>query len=148
MDNRDCLAHYPFVVVRIACRVCARRGSYVPADHLAQFVVALAREHLDLSEIVASYKSGLGQPPFDPRMMTALTPHFSDNSTSCRADRPSDPTPNDTQPVRELVQRIVLSMLRPEFDALAAACEARRAHKSIVSKLLEFEAELVCGLRG
>jgi Transposase domain (DUF772) len=41
-------------------------------DHLAQFVVALAREHLDLSEIVASYKSGLGQPPFDPRMMTAL----------------------------------------------------------------------------
>jgi hypothetical protein len=34
---------------------------YVPADHLAQFVVALAREHLDLSEI-ASYKSGLGQP--------------------------------------------------------------------------------------
>ena len=44
----------------------------MPADHLAQFVVALAREHLDLSEIVASYKSGLGQPPFDPRMMTAL----------------------------------------------------------------------------
>jgi hypothetical protein len=36
---------------------------YVPADHLAQFVVALAREHLDLSKIVASYKSGLGQPP-------------------------------------------------------------------------------------
>jgi len=35
---------------------------YVPADHLAQFVVALAREHLDLSEIVASYKSGLDQP--------------------------------------------------------------------------------------
>ena len=45
---------------------------YVPADHLAQFVVGLAREHLDLSEIVASYKGGLGQPPFDPRMMTAL----------------------------------------------------------------------------
>ena len=44
----------------------------MPADHLALFVVALAREHLDLSEIVASYKSGLGQPPFDPRMMTAL----------------------------------------------------------------------------
>jgi hypothetical protein len=28
MDNRNCLAHYPFVVVRIACRVCSRRGSY------------------------------------------------------------------------------------------------------------------------
>ena len=45
---------------------------YVPADHRAQFVVVLAREHLDLSEIVATYKNGLGQPPFDPRMMTAL----------------------------------------------------------------------------
>ena len=33
---------------------------YVPADPLAQFVVALAREHLDLAEIVArSCKAGL-----------------------------------------------------------------------------------------
>jgi hypothetical protein len=24
MDNRDCLAHYPFVEVRIRCQVCAR----------------------------------------------------------------------------------------------------------------------------
>ena len=30
---------------------------YVPANHLAQFVVALAREHLDQSEIVASYRN-------------------------------------------------------------------------------------------
>jgi hypothetical protein len=28
IDDGDCLAHYPFVVVRIACRVCSRRGSY------------------------------------------------------------------------------------------------------------------------
>ena len=28
MDDRDCLALYPFVVVRIACRVCSRRGAY------------------------------------------------------------------------------------------------------------------------
>jgi hypothetical protein len=39
----------------------------VRADYLAQFVVALAREHLDLSEIVASYKSGLLNPAFRPR---------------------------------------------------------------------------------
>ena len=26
VDDRDCLAFYPFVVVRIACRVCSRRG--------------------------------------------------------------------------------------------------------------------------
>jgi hypothetical protein len=37
MDNRDCLAHYPFVVVRIACRVCARRGSYRLARLAAKF---------------------------------------------------------------------------------------------------------------
>ena len=34
MDNRDCLAHYPFVVVRIACRVCSRRGPIVSLDWL------------------------------------------------------------------------------------------------------------------
>ena len=45
---------------------------YVPAEHLARFVVALTVESLDLSEITASYKGKLGQPPFDPRMMTAL----------------------------------------------------------------------------
>jgi hypothetical protein len=34
MDDRDCLAHYPFVVVRIAC---ARRGSYRLARLAAKF---------------------------------------------------------------------------------------------------------------
>jgi hypothetical protein len=37
MDDRDCLAHYPFVVVRIASRVCARRGSYRLARLAAKF---------------------------------------------------------------------------------------------------------------
>jgi hypothetical protein len=36
MDNRDCLAHCPFVV-RIACRVCSRRGSYRLARLAAKF---------------------------------------------------------------------------------------------------------------
>ena len=47
-------------------------ADYVPADHLAQFVVALARELLELSEVIGSYKSDLGQPPFTRRMMVAL----------------------------------------------------------------------------
>ena len=34
--------------------------------------MALVTESLDLSAIGASYTSGLGQPAFDPRMMTAL----------------------------------------------------------------------------
>jgi hypothetical protein len=28
MDDRERLAFYPFVVVRIACRVCSRNGAY------------------------------------------------------------------------------------------------------------------------
>ena len=37
MDDRDCLAFYPFVVVRIACRVCSRTGSYRLARLAAKF---------------------------------------------------------------------------------------------------------------
>jgi transposase len=45
---------------------------FVPKHHLSRFIVALVRENLDLSAITASCRSGLGQPPFDPWMMTAL----------------------------------------------------------------------------
>lgn len=48
---------------------------YVPAGHLSRFIVALVCEDLDLKQISSSYTSGLGQPPFDPRMMTALLLH-------------------------------------------------------------------------
>lgn len=48
---------------------------YVPADHLSRLIVSLVRESLDLSAIVGGYPSGLGQPPFDPRLMTALLLH-------------------------------------------------------------------------
>ena len=48
---------------------------YVPEDHLSRLIVALVREELDLSAIAGSYTSGLGQPPFDPRLMTALLLH-------------------------------------------------------------------------
>ena len=48
---------------------------YVPRDHVAWFVVRLVRESLDLREIEGSYRSDVGQPPFDPRLMTALMLH-------------------------------------------------------------------------
>lgn len=48
---------------------------YVPGDHLSRLIVSLVRESLDLSAIIGSYSSGLGQPPFDPRLMTALLLH-------------------------------------------------------------------------
>ena len=48
---------------------------YVAKDHLSRLIVSVVRESLDLSEIAGSYASGLGQPPFDPQMMTALLLH-------------------------------------------------------------------------
>jgi transposase len=48
---------------------------YVAKDHLSRLILSLVRESLDLSAISGSYRSGLGQPPFDPRMMTALLLH-------------------------------------------------------------------------
>lgn len=49
--------------------------AYVAEDHLSRLIVSVVRESLDLSEIAGSYTSGLGQPPFDPQMMTALLLH-------------------------------------------------------------------------
>lgn len=48
---------------------------YVSSDHLSRFVVRLVRESLDLREIEGSYRSEVGQPPFDPRLMTAVLLH-------------------------------------------------------------------------
>src|ERR1700676_1296859 len=48
---------------------------FVPKGHVSLFFVELGRESLDLKEITGSYVSGLGQPPFDPRMMVALLLH-------------------------------------------------------------------------
>jgi transposase len=45
---------------------------FVPAGHLARFVVALVTEELDLSAILASYRGEKGQPPYHPAMMVAL----------------------------------------------------------------------------
>lgn len=50
-------------------------ADYVAKEHLSRLIVGLVRESLDLSGIASSYASGLGQPPFDPRMMTALLLH-------------------------------------------------------------------------
>ncbi|MCX7360818.1 MAG: IS1182 family transposase [Alphaproteobacteria bacterium] len=48
---------------------------YVPNDHMSRLIVSLVRESLDLGVIVGSYRSEVGQPPFDPRLMTALLLH-------------------------------------------------------------------------
>ena len=40
-------------------------GDFVAEDHLARFVLAVVREHLDLAAITGTYGSERGQPPFD-----------------------------------------------------------------------------------
>src|ERR1700747_833855 len=48
---------------------------YVPKAPLSRLLVGLVREELALSAISGSYRSALGQPPFAPRMMTAVLLH-------------------------------------------------------------------------
>ena len=47
----------------------------VAKDHMSRLIVSLVRESLDLSEIMSRYRTDVGQPPFDPRQMTALLLH-------------------------------------------------------------------------
>src|ERR1700681_1399665 len=60
---------------------------FVPKGHVSRFIVELVRESLDLKEITGSYVSGLGQPPFDPRMMVALLLHGYASGLYSAADR-------------------------------------------------------------
>ena len=47
----------------------------MPKDHVSRFIVGLVRESLDLKAIMCSYVSGLGQPPFDPRITVSPLLH-------------------------------------------------------------------------
>ncbi|MGH7030692.1 MAG: transposase [Stellaceae bacterium] len=49
---------------------------------MARFVVGLVVGHLDLREIMGRCGSERGQPPFDPAMMTALSPYAYCNGVS------------------------------------------------------------------
>ena len=102
-----------------------RVQDYVPQDHLSRLIVALVREELDLSAIIGSYGSVLGQPPFDPRMMTALLLHgYASGIYSSR------------RIVRAAVERADFLMIvagdPPDFRTLS---EFRRRHLPALSDL-------------
>jgi hypothetical protein len=64
MDDRDHLAFYPFVVVRIACRVCSRSGSYRLARLAAKFGPEITLRDLTTGSPMIAYgaqKLGRGQ---------------------------------------------------------------------------------------
>jgi transposase len=47
-------------------------ADFVAESHLARFVLSVVRDEVDLGKITGTYGSALGQPPFNPIMMTAL----------------------------------------------------------------------------
>jgi hypothetical protein len=71
MDNQDCLA-YPFVVVRIACRVCARRGSYRLARLAAKF-----GPEVSLRDLTDRHNASRGA-------VTAITARAAKRAAACR----------------------------------------------------------------
>ena len=102
-----------------------RVQDYVAEDHLSRLIVALVREALDLSAISGSYRSGLGQPPFDPRLMTALLLHgYASGIYSSR------------RIARAAVERADFMMIvagdPPDFRAIS---EFRRRHLSALAAL-------------
>ena len=98
---------------------------YVPKDHLSRLIVALVRESLDLSALIGSYRSWLGQPPFDPRLMTALLLHgYASGIYSSR------------RIARATAERADFMMIvagdRPDFRTIS---EFRRRHLSALAAL-------------
>lgn len=107
---------------------------YVAADHLSRLIVALVREGLDLSAITARYKSPLGQPPFDPRMMTALLLHaYASGIYSSR------------RIARGAIERADLMMIvagdPPDFRTVA---DFRRRHLAALAGLFVQVLQLAC----
>jgi hypothetical protein len=60
---------------------------YVAEDHLSRLIGPVVKESLELSEIAGSYTSGLGQPPFDPRIMTGSFAFLRQRPLFVAADR-------------------------------------------------------------
>ena len=99
---------------------------FVPKDHVSRFIVGLVRESLDLKAIMGSYVSGLGQPPFDPRMMVSLLLHgyasglYSSRRIAracCVADARSQPSAvaNDGRPGRLVAMPAQIASARPRL---------------------------------
>src|SRR6516164_9300684 len=47
-----------------------KTADFVAESHLARFVLSVVRDEVDLCKITCTYGSELGQPPFNPIMMT------------------------------------------------------------------------------
>ena len=91
---------------------------WLPEGHLAHFILDTV-EQLDLSKIYASYQGdGRGQPPYDPRMMTALI--FYAYCTGVPSSRQIE-----KKTFEDVAFRMVAANRQPDHDSI---CEFRKRH--------------------
>src|SRR5437763_1910962 len=99
---------------------------FVPKGHVSRFIVELVRESLDLKDITGSYVSGLGQPPFDPRMMVAAEAADAEEDETFGKDKRGDEMPDWAGDKQKRLAKIQQAMAALEADARLAAEEERR----------------------
>lgn len=98
---------------------------WLPEGHLAYLVIEVV-EHLDLSSIYESYGGpGRGQPPYDPRMMTALLLYaYSVGVPSSRRI--------EKRTYEDVAFRVVAANQHPDHDVI---CGFRKRHLEALSGL-------------
>jgi transposase len=98
---------------------------WLPEGHLAHFILDVV-EQLDLSKIYASYKGdGRGQPPYEPRMMTALL--FYAYCTGVPSSRQIE-----KKTFEDVAFRVIAANRHPDHDSI---CEFRKRHLKALAGL-------------
>jgi transposase len=98
---------------------------WLPEGHLAHFILDMV-EQLDLSKIYASYQgNGRGQPPYDPRMMTALL--FYAYCTGVPSSRQIE-----KKTYEDVAFRVIAANRQPDHDSV---CEFRKRHLKALAGL-------------
>ena len=98
---------------------------WLPEGHLAHFILDTV-EQLDLSKIYASYQgNGRGQPPYEPRMMTALL--FYAYCTGVPSSRQIE-----KRTYEDVAFRVIAANRQPDHDSI---CEFRKRHLKALAGL-------------
>lgn len=98
---------------------------WLPEGHMALFILDLV-EQLDLAAVYTSYKGdGRGQPPYDPRMMTALL--FYAYCTGVPSSRQIEKRTHE-----DVAFRVIAANKHPDHDSI---CEFRRRHLKALAGL-------------
>jgi transposase len=98
---------------------------WLPQGHLAHFILDVV-EQLDLSKIYASYLgNGRGQPPYEPRMMTALL--FYAYCTGVPSSRQIE-----KKTFEDVAFRVIAANRHPDHDSV---CEFRKRHRKALAAL-------------